>query len=177
MKIVVTGPECSGKSSLAAELANFYQVAYLQEPARAYLRPGVSYQPSDLLALCEQQLALEKSNSHNPLILDTDIQNLVIWWQEKYGPIPNRLVHHYLSQNDEVDRFYLLCRPDLPWEFDPLRENPEDRDRLFDLYRKDLCARKMSFVEIIGKGHQRLDMALEYLQNVAGITTITEPAT
>ena len=159
MKVVVTGPECCGKSSLAAELAEHYGVAYLQEPARFYLKAGYVYQPSDLLAIFRKQLELEIAHNHEPLILDTDLQTLCIWWQEKFGPLPESLRSHYARQCAVVDRLYLLCRPDLPWEFDALRENPNDRERIFALYHSDLTTRKLPFLEIGGDGRERFEAA------------------
>lgn len=164
MKIVVTGPECSGKSTLAEALAQHFGVPFMQEPARAYLTPGARYQPSDLLRLGQQQLELETSAHHWPLILDTDLQTLCIWWQEKFGPLPEVLRNAYARQSMADGRIYLLCRPDLPWVHDPLRENPHDRDRLFALYRQDLVARELPFAQIDGTGPQRLERALAFLK-------------
>ena len=88
MKIVLTGPECSGKTTLAMELAGHHGVAVAPEPAREQLQPERSYQPSDLLELIQQQIRLEHHATAELQIFDTDLQNIYLWWQEKFGPAP-----------------------------------------------------------------------------------------
>ena len=112
--------------------------------------------------------ALGNGEGHNSAcfalegFLDTDLQNLVLWWQEKYGPAPRKLFHAYKAQSE---RFFLLCKPDLPWIYDPLRENPSDRDRLFGLYYRDLTQRVLPFAVIEGDGVERLESSIEYVMN------------
>ena len=164
MKIVLTGPECSGKTTLATQLAEHYGVSIGPEPAREHLQPEQVYQPSDLLQLAVTQCRLEINASPKLQVLDTDLQNIYLWWQEKFGPAPTTLQRCYADYSSQRDRIYLLCRPDIPWEFDPLRENPRDRDRLYQLYRDDLTARKLTYGVIEGQADQRLDCALDFLQ-------------
>ena len=164
MKIVLTGPECSGKTTLATHLAEHYGVSIAPEPAREHLQPEQVYQPSDLLQLAVTQCRLEINASPKLQVLDTDLQNIYLWWQEKFGPAPTTLQRCYADYSSQRDRIYLLCRPDIPWEFDPLRENPRDRDRLYQLYRDDLTARKLTYEVIEGQAGRRLDCALDFLQ-------------
>ena len=164
MKIVLTGPECSGKTTLATQLAEHYGVSIAPEPAREHLQPEQVYQPSDLLQLAVTQCRLEINASPKLQVLDTDLQNIYLWWQEKFGPAPTTLQRCYADYSSQRDRIYLLCRPDIPWEFDPLRENPRDRDRLYQLYRDDLTARKLTYGVIEGQAGRRLDCALDFLQ-------------
>lgn len=164
MKIVLTGPECSGKTTLATQLAEHYGVSIAPEPARGHLQPEQVYQPSDLLQLAAAQCHLEINVRAELQILDTDLQNIYLWWQEKFGPAPTTLQRCYAKYSSQRDRIYLLCRPDIPWEFDPLRENPRDRDRLYQLYLDDLTARGLAYGVIEGQGARRLDCALDFLQ-------------
>ena len=166
MKIVLTGPECSGKTTLAMELAEHHGAAVAPEPAREQLQPERSYQPSDLLELIQQQIRLEHHATAELQIFDTDLQNIYLWWQEKFGPAPTLLQRRYAEYCAQQDRIYLLCRPDIRWEFDPLRENPHDRDRLYALYCADLAARGLAYGVIEGQGSQRLKSALAYLQRL-----------
>ena len=164
MKIVLTGPECSGKTTLATQLAEHYGVSIAPEPAREHFQPEQVYQPSDLLHLAATQCRLEGNAGPKLQVLDTDLQNIYLWWQEKFGPAPMTLQRCYADYSSQRDRIYLLCRPDIPWEFDPLRENPRDRDRLYQLYRDDLTARKLTYEVIEGQAGRRLDCALDFLQ-------------
>jgi nicotinamide riboside kinase len=94
-------------------------------------------------------------------VFDTDILNFKIWSQEKFGrvhPEIERLVSelHYDLR--------LLCRPDIPWEPDPLRENPSDRDRLFTLWERELQAINAPYVIIEGDRDRRLRKAVDVLE-------------
>ena len=162
--IVVTGPECSGKTTLAGKLARALKLPLIDEASRAYLE-APQYLPSDLLQMYRLQQNAELLHQQNPFVADTDLQVIYIWWQEKFGPAPEVLSTAYASL---APRHYLLCRPDLPWVSDPLRENPHDRSRLFDLYQADLTARRLPFSIIEGNGEARLTCALEALSR-AGV--------
>ena len=158
-RFVLTGPECSGKTTLAKSLAEYFQGKYLGEPARTILNGLEVYTPKDLLAVFRAYTKRDDVDfSNKPLFLDTDLQNLFLWWQEKYGPVPRKLCQAYKAQNE---RSFLLCKPDLPWVYDPLRENPNDRERLYELYYRDLVDRKLPFTVIEGDGVERLEMAIE----------------
>lgn len=163
---VLTGPESSGKTTLAQALSEQLRWPVLPELARGYLAQRATdtaqgpyrYRPSDLIALVQAQQGQE-TQVHNTdhHILDTDLLTLTIWWQEKYGPVPALFNEAWLSQSP---RMYLLCRPDLPWEMDPLRENPNDRERLFGLYEQQLRRRDCPYAICEGEGASRTENAL-----------------
>ena len=109
-RFVLTGPECSGKTTLSKSLAEHFKGKYLAEPARTILNGLEAYNPKDLLAVFQAYLKRDEMDFSNiPLFLDTDLQNLFLWWQEKYGPAPRKLCLAYKAQSE---RFFLLCRPD-----------------------------------------------------------------
>lgn len=145
--IVVTGPESSGKTTLAKRLNNEYGIPLVSEFARQYLNQnGPIYNFTDLekIALCQNIQENEKHKLYPLIICDTDLITVEIWAREKFGKglsleLPNRSKKHYL-----------LCTPDIEWEADPLRENPKDRDRLFDLYEEFLIKEGLSY-EILDK--------------------------
>jgi nicotinamide riboside kinase len=159
MMIVTTGPESCGKSVLAKLLSAELKLPLIEEYARTYLATGFTYQPSDLLKLMELQISSEKALVSG--VLDTDLLTLLIWWREKYGPVPDCLRNAMLNQ---ADRHYLLCAPDIDWRPDPLRENPADRARLFDIYISELEGRNLSFSIIRGVGARRLSNALDAIK-------------
>lgn len=165
--IVLTGPESCGKSTLAHELAATLSAGLVEELARNFLNTCGKvgrYQPSDLLRIASFQNAVEQSVllTQNVTVCDTDLQVLAIWWAERFGPIPSSLVKRYGTSSA---RFYLLCRPDLPWEADPQREHPEDRERLYELYKSDLESRNLEFAEVEGSGSNRTTNALAHARN------------
>ena len=158
-RFVLTGPECSGKTTLSKSLAEHFHGKYLAEPARTILNELEAYTPKDLLAILQAYINRDDVNFFDTkLFFDTDLQNLFLWWQEKYGPAPRKLIQAYKAQ---TDRFFLLCKPDLPWVSDPLRENPYDRERLFGLYYRDLVNRKLPVAIIEGDKKERLEMSIE----------------
>ena len=162
-RFVLTGPECSGKSALSESLAEHFHGKYLVEPARTILDGSKTYTPKDLLAILQAYInrdAVNSSDTNTKLFLDTDLQNLFVWWQEKFGPAPKILSRAYKEQSD---RFFLLCKPDLPWINDPLRENPIDRDRLFGIYFRDLTQRALPFAVVEGVGLERLELSIEHV--------------
>ena len=128
-RFVLTGPECSGKTALSKALAEYFKGRYLAEPARTILNGVEAYTPKDLLAILRAYVNRDDINlSDTKLFFDTDLQNLFLWWQEKYGPAPRKLIQAYKAQ---TDRFFLLCKPDLPWILDPLRDKPHERARVW----------------------------------------------
>ena len=158
-RFVLTGPECSGKTTLSKYLAEHFKGKYLAEPARTILDRVEAYTPRDLLTILRAYINRDDVDfSDTKLFLDTDLQNLFLWWQEKYGPAPRKLCRAYKAQSE---RFFLLCRPDLPWVYDPLRENPIDRERIFALYYRDMVDRKLPFAVIEGDGARRLEASVE----------------
>ena len=170
MILVLTGPECSGKSSLAAQLHAHLDWPLLPELARAYLdgrhaQSGIyRYRPSDLLNLASMQRQAEalKCNKDDA-ILDTDLLTLIVWWQEKFGPVPRQLSSQWQCQ---ATRRYLLCKPDMPWQPDPQRENPSDRDRLYAHYEAELTNRGCKYSICEGNEQARLAQALTAIKSV-----------
>ena len=149
--IVLTGPECSGKTTTANRLADQYNLPRVKEYAREYLTEnGPNYDFEDLEKITQIQLDTEiKANQEHPLIIcDTDQVTLEIWSLEVFDTSLN------LKDARALKKHYLLCCPDIPWEPDPLRENPLDRDRLFDRYKTYLEERKLPFT-ILNESERR----------------------
>ena len=138
-RIAITGPESSGKTTLARALAAHFGVPWVPEFAREYLKDlDRPYVKEDLLCIAEGQLEAERriaSGRPSMLVCDTDLLVIRIWSQEKFERVDPRLEE--LVRGTEYHHT-LLCKPDLPWEPDPLRENPHDRDRLFGIYEQEL---------------------------------------
>ena len=120
IKIAITGPESSGKTTLANSLGDFYKCPVVKEVSRDYLKKKTTYNYTDLLEIAKQQKKLElKLTKKNKLIIcDTTLQVIKIWSIEKF-----KKCHPWiLSQPDDYIH-YFLCKPDIPWVSDPLREN------------------------------------------------------
>lgn len=173
-KIVVTGAECSGKTSLTQALAVHYDSPWVPEMAREYLegldRP---YRESDLRVIGELQLRTEEemaliAPAGTPLVFcDTDLITIRIWGEEKYSRSDPWIVQQTEERPYDL---WLLCSPDIPWEFDPQRENPHDRDRLFAVYEKTLKALGKKYAIIGGDQEERMKLALAAIQGRQGPT-------
>ena len=134
LKIIVTGPESSGKTTLCKTLAKHFNTSFNPEFAREFLDElDRNYTQSHLLEIAKEQLFSE----HNVQILDTDLITIKIWSNYKYGNCDKWILKQIEKQKAEK-RFYLLCKDDIPWEEDPQRENPNDRVELFEIYKQEL---------------------------------------
>ena len=161
LRIVLTGPECSGKTTLVKKLAKYFGVQYVEEFALKYLEliPNYKYSDLDDIAVGQHNLELnlnlhERFKGKNKLLLcDTDILTIKIWSEvvfKKASPKINNFVEEIASVNDG-SIIYLLCSPEgIDWEFHPQRENPNDRDKLFLLYENLL--KNLNFPHIILRG-------------------------
>jgi NadR type nicotinamide-nucleotide adenylyltransferase len=166
-RISITGPESSGKTWLSEKLATYYQTRFVREYSREYLEiHGAEYVMEDVINIAKGQLELENQvarNCEKLLFCDTDPLVTKIWCEVVYGSCPewieNQFSHH-------VYDLYLLCFPDIPWEADPLRENPNDRDVLFELYQNILIQKGFPFKIVNGLGDERLKNAITFVNEI-----------
>jgi len=167
-KIVIIGPESTGKSNLCAALAGYYKTGWCPEYARTYLiENGKAYNYEDLLAIAKGQLALEEQYSHqlrvngaSPLFIDTDMYVMKVWCEFVFNKCHTFILDAIATRRYDL---YLLCNTDLPWVQDELREypDPETREELFRIYRSLLIDQQTPWVEIRGQGTARLQTAVE----------------
>ncbi len=166
-KIVLTGPESSGKSQLCRQLAQHYNCSYAPEYARFFLEQYQKRYDFDLLlTIVREHLAFQQKKieeADNLIFLDTDLLNFKIWEQEVYGK-----VHPFIEEKipEEKNHSYLLLYPDIPWEADPLRENPDNRPYLFERHKSLLEELNRPFRIIKGDGAQRFKNALSAIDEL-----------
>jgi NadR type nicotinamide-nucleotide adenylyltransferase len=168
-KVVIIGPESTGKSTLCEQLASHYTTTWCPEYAREYLLAhGKKYSYGNLLAIAKSQIALEDTyiiqacshhspltTHHFPLFIDTDMYVMKVWCEFVFGKC-----HHYILDQVKKRKYdlYLLCNTDLPWVKDELREYPdlETRQRLYHIYKDMMSNQPVPWVEISGKKEERL---------------------
>ncbi|MBK9149453.1 MAG: ATP-binding protein [Flavobacteriales bacterium] len=168
-KIAIVGPESSGKSTLARDLGRHGIV--VGEFARPYLTDsGPGYEEADLLTIAQAQARAEdeaqilaEQQRLPMLICDTDLLTIRIWSEEKYDRCDPWIREQ--SEQRQYD-LWLLCTPDIPWEPDPLRENPHDRDRLFGVYQAMLEQLRKPYIILSGDRQLRLRTAIEAMDRV-----------
>ena len=169
MLFVLSGPESCGKTTLTNQLGTHFEADIVTEAARHYLNkfnPTAlpRYLPSDLLNIARLQHHSEKQlPPGNLAFADTDVQVIRIWWHYKYGCLPTTL--QTISQNVSP-RHYLICKPDIAWIGDPMRENESDRDHIFALYVADAKSRGLSWSVVSGGGNLRFEQALQQIDSV-----------
>lgn len=165
-KIAITGPESTGKSWLAIQLAEHYRTVYVPEFARGYIdKLDRDYTQQDILEIARGQLALEQervSSTRNYLFCDTELIVTKIWSLHKYGVCDPYILKHILSNKYDL---FLLCDVDLPWEQDPQREHPHLRDWFFDWYQRELEEYGFPYGIIRGMGQQRLERAIAIIDS------------
>lgn len=161
--IVATGPESSGKTTFVKELKGYFDLEVVDEYAREYLKDKPKYMEEDLLEIARGQLNLLKNINSEFILSDTDLLTIKIWSEVKYGNVNPQIIE-LLHQN--LPDAYLLFRPDIPWEDDPLRESPNDRDELFEIYLKEIKALNVPFIIVEGDRKNRLDSAKTFISNL-----------
>lgn len=163
-KIVIIGPESTGKSTLSSELAAHFNTVWCPEFAREYLlRRGTQYSFENLLEVAKGQWQLEQEYAGKVsgiLFVDTDQYVMKVWCEYVFNRchtwILNRIV-------DQTTALYLLCKPDLPWVKDELREYPDEKPRqeLYHIYKDILVNQQAPWVEISGAYGERLAKAVK----------------
>ncbi|WP_288843274.1 ATP-binding protein [uncultured Deefgea sp.] len=167
MRIAIVGPESCGKSTLGKALADYFQCGYVAEYAREYFatHPHQHYDIHDVISIAQTQYQQENAmaTEYAHLICDTSPLVCRIWAQVKFGHCPIEIAQ---LESSVSYHGILLCAPDLPWQPDPLRENPENRAALFDIYLQHLNAGSTPFRIVTGHGKQRLACAQQQLSTM-----------
>lgn len=167
-KVVIIGPESTGKSSLCEALAAHFQTSWVPEYAREYLGVhGTIYKFEDLLTIARGQLALEEKLTATAtmagkrlLFIDTDMYVMKVWSEFVFGRCESWILDQIAIRRYDA---YLLCRTDLPWVKDDLREYPDlaSRDKLFHIYRDCLVNQQTPWAEIGGQDENRVTAGIE----------------
>jgi nicotinamide riboside kinase len=175
-RIVFTGPESSGKTTLAKALAGALQSVWIPEFARFYVaalhRP---YQYEDLAIIACGQYAWENwyaQRAEKFLICDTDWTVIHVWeqfgFQERYSADRTAELQNLFKVFDpQIKTYYFLCAPDFAWEHDPLREHPQARDALFNLYQKLLDDIQADYHILRGSFSERLENTMQIIQSLS----------
>lgn len=165
-KIVVIGPESTGKSTLCLQLAEHYQTLWCAEYAREYLeRNGKAYTYDDLLTIAKGQINLEDRTlstvdpRQSTVFIDTDMYVMKVWCEFAFGKCHSWILNQISARKYDL---YLLCNVDLPWIKDELREYPdvETRNKLYHFYKDIMINQPVSWIDISGSYEQRLQTAI-----------------
>ena len=166
-KIIVTGPESSGKTTLFNKLIKSFGVIGVEEYAREYINQlNEPYCYNDILEIAIGQLKNEMDViklKQSLLIGDTDLLTLLIWSEFKY-----KKCHSFIKKNlsNHLPDVYLLCYPDIPWVYDSQRENPNERLELFTIYEQKIKSLEIDYHIIRGNEDVRLEKSKTIINNI-----------
>jgi NadR type nicotinamide-nucleotide adenylyltransferase len=163
-RIAITGPESTGKTTLAEQLAVRTGLTLAEDYSRRYIAElSAAYSQADVLKIAEGIIALEDAminHGGKAMLSDNDLINIKVWLKYYSWEVPLWLEKAIVSRRFDL---YLLCYPDLPWEPDPQRQNPYDRNHLFDQFERELKAVNASYAIIRGANENRLENALKII--------------
>lgn len=172
LKIVLFGPESTGKTTLSEQLARHYNTVWVPEYAREYLQQKwnnerKTCEPHDLLPIAAGQMQLENSLTKKAteiLICDTDLLETKVYSEAYYiGDCDPILEKHALQNKYDL---YFLTYIDIPWEADDLRDKPEEREEMFSYFKNTLEKYNRNFIILKGNKKERLKTAIEHIDKL-----------
>jgi HTH-type transcriptional regulator, transcriptional repressor of NAD biosynthesis genes len=172
VKVVLFGPESSGKTSLSEHLARYYNTVWVPEFARDYLQQKwnnerKTCEMSDFLPIAIGQMKLENTlaiKADKILICDTDLLETKVYSEEFYNGFVEATLEKAALENSYD--LYLLTYIDTPWEKDDLRDRPEQRLEMFSAFENALIQHKRPYILLIGSKEARLKIATKAIDEV-----------
>ncbi len=159
IRIAITGPESSGKTTLANALGKKLNGTVFPEFARTFLENlDRDYEQSDLDRMCEGHFTQFNQSEENIQLIDTDFVVLKIWSEVKFGSVSKKIKTAVNSNHFDL---HILCTPDIPWEYDPQREHPNRREELFELYREELVSSKKNYLVVSRTLEERIEKSCD----------------
>jgi len=186
-KVVIIGPESTGKSTLCKQLAAHFNTIWIEEYAREYLlQNGTSYTFENLLEIAKGQVNSEQfavdswqyakkgideqrsTNNDLPVFIDTNMYVMKVWCEFVFDKCHHWILNRIAEREYDL---YLLCNIDLPWIKDELREYPDllSRQKLYRHYKDILINQDVPWVEISGSYEERLEKAIAAIKASDGL--------
>jgi nicotinamide riboside kinase len=171
IKIAMFGPESTGKTTLAIQLAEYYKTVLVPEFARHYLQEKwdknqLICDVDDMLPIAYGQTKLENEKlavANKYLFCDTNLLVTKVFSEVYYGYCHPQLDE--AAQEHEYDLFF-LTDIDVPWEKDDLRDKPEGRKSVFEVFKKSLINNNKPFITLSGDKDLRLEKAIAIIEDL-----------
>jgi NadR type nicotinamide-nucleotide adenylyltransferase len=172
LKVVLYGPESTGKTTLSRQLAAHYNTLWVPEYAREYLqqkwdKEQKTCEPKDLLPIAEGQIRLENKMTEEVtslLICDTDLLETKVYSEAYYLGYSDPVLEKYALQN--TYDLYFLTYIDTPWEKDDLRDKPDEREAMYQYFKQTLEKYNRNFVILKGDEKSRLAIAIQHIDKL-----------
>ena len=172
IKIVLFGPESTGKTTISRKLARHYHTVWVQEYAREYLQKKWNNdrkfcESSDQLPIAYGQIKLENKlakKTDSVLICDTDLLETKVYSEAYYSGTCDPILDKYAIEN--TYDLYFLTYIDVPWEADDLRDKPNERERMFKAFEEALIKYNRPYVLLKGSKKERLDEAVKHIDKL-----------
>lgn len=172
IRVVLFGPESTGKTTLSRQLARHYNSVWVREYAREYLQDKwnnerKTCEPKDLLPIAEGQMKLENElakKTDTVLICDTDLLETKVYSEAYYLGSCDPILEKYALEN--TYSLYFLTYIDTPWEADDLRDKPEEREAMFKAFEDTLIKYNRPYVLLKGDKKERLQTAVNHIEKL-----------
>ena len=172
IKVVLFGPESTGKTTLSRQLARHYNSVWVREYARVYLQDKwnderKTCEPKDLLPIAMGQIALENElaqKTESVLICDTDLLETKVYSEAYYSGTCDPTLNKFAIENSYD--LYFLTYIDTPWEADDLRDKPHERKRMFKAFEDALIKYERPYVVLKGGKEERLNEAIKHIDKL-----------
>ena len=161
IRIVVTGSECTGKTTLARDLSRYFGTLWVPEYVRQFVdEKGAQPDHSDVDAIAHGQIELEEeqaAQAKDLLILDTDLLSTMVYSRHYFGDCPLWIEEAIRQRQPDL---YLLAGIDVPWVANGVqRDRGHRREEMQELFRQALIQQGAAFQEITGNREDRLRRA------------------
>lgn len=172
IKVVVFGPESTGKSTLAKALAEEFNTQSVPEFMRLYLQEKWDQHQetcteADMLPIAKGQIRLENEaakKANKILFCDTNLLQNWVYAKVYFDDYRNPLFEEYVNKHEY--QLYILCDIDVPWQADDLRDKPDEREKMFAIFANELTKRNLPYIRTTGSLAQRLVQCKLILQNL-----------
>lgn len=171
LKVVLFGPESTGKSTLAQQLAVHYHTVFVPEYSRIYaeekLRLNKTLTVEDVMPIAEGQMRLENKlapTANTVLICDTDLLETKVYSEAYYDGVCDPVLEKFALQN--TYDLYFLTYIDMPWEADHLRDRPHDREEMFKAFENALKTNNKPYILLKGRMEERFKLAVAHIDEL-----------
>ena len=169
LRIVLFGPESTGKTTLAKQLAEHFNTLWVPEYMREYLQQkwdteGEKCTVDDLIPIAEGQMLVENETAklvNELLICDTNLLEISVYSQYYYNGFCPEQIKKYAKEN--TYDLYFLTSVDVPWEIDDLRDSPDERQKMFRTFETQLKDYHLQYEILIGSEVERFESAVKII--------------